>query len=151
MRDALKLDLSHCRMLRAVGIGFCVANDHHRTPAEHRHVSARQNEYIWENSLSVLLNIMPNLLSRVYLHISFTTYEEWETPSEFFQILCELNWAFLDRVLDRHPNLEVLEIRFLERTPWIAAARRMIEEKLSRKVLQLTRFRLSPTFEYDKY
>lgn len=143
-KGTFDLSLGKCTSLRRIRIGMCIMNYLYRQELDH--VSAWQNEHIWEPSLGVVLKAPPEVLTHVSVHIAFTTYEKRETPQAFFRTLSELNWAFIDRVLDRFPRLVEFDIQFPDGTPWFEDARRIVRDLLSEGARQRVRFSLVRVF-----
>lgn len=143
MRDSLNFALKDCTALQRIGISFYIEH----APALPDFVPVWYNKHIWEPSIAVLLAAPPRALTRIRIHISFSPFPLSTHSSAYYLPLRELKWDLLDRVVDRHPDLEVLELQFPPAIPLFKELRQTVQERLSSRVRRLVQFSLSPDFD----
>lgn len=142
IEDARHFDLSSCKQLRSVELGIYALE----APLvdNPRPFDAWQNKHVWEPAIRALLTAPPGALSHILLHISLAPAVGSRTSTMFYLPLRTLHWDLLDRVLDRHPKLDVLDIHFAEDVPSFDKARVAVQEELSGRVRSLARFASAP-------
>lgn len=100
--------------------------------------------------MQVLLSAPPATLTHVLIHMTFFMFYDWQFETEAYPAMHALNCALLERVLDRHPHLEVLDIQFEEKEmEAFRHLQRVVRGKLPERIRHLTHFALKPKFGFS--
>lgn len=136
----LKLDLSLCNQLRTVHWGIWL----HPYITENNFVP--QNTYIWQPLVGAALTVPPDTLHDIHIFLAlhednFGLGPDFDLLSAMRALLSELDYDLLERVMDRHRSLQMIEISFLSPSiPSPTEAEKHIRTRLPSKLATVVRF-----------